>query len=219
MKEFPMQPLALAGALVAGVVGALVWGGISVATNFEIGYIAWGIGLAVGGAARWSGGHGKTTAVMCAAVALVSIFAGKVLAVQWSAPGEIREALDSTREYYDEMMSDADALVTLPSADDHPKFMIDHEYTEAEKPEDVSADELEYFRTETVPMLMELHEKKPTFEEWRDDQVDRIMADFDVVEAVVSNLGLFDAVFALLGIATAYKLVMGADEEEAAPAE
>ena len=37
-------PLALAAGLVAALVGGLVWAGIVLFTNYEIGWVAWGIG-------------------------------------------------------------------------------------------------------------------------------------------------------------------------------
>ena len=36
------------GGMIGGAVGAAIWAGISYATNYEIGWIAWGVGIAAG---------------------------------------------------------------------------------------------------------------------------------------------------------------------------
>jgi hypothetical protein len=49
-EEFSGEVLvpALLGGLIAAVIGGAVWGGIAIWTGYEVGYVAWGIGLLCG---------------------------------------------------------------------------------------------------------------------------------------------------------------------------
>ncbi len=71
------------GALAGGIVGAAVWAAISYFTNFEIGWIAWLVGIAVGMGMAWGAGEHRSvaTGVIAAVIALASIGAGKYLTV------------------------------------------------------------------------------------------------------------------------------------------
>ncbi|MEM8680541.1 MAG: hypothetical protein AAGF97_14435, partial [Planctomycetota bacterium] len=79
-----MNPLPIIGAVIAGVIGALIWGAISYYAQVEVGYVAWGIGLLVGWAAHRLGGEGAVTGIVCAAIALGSMLLGKGLAYHYS---------------------------------------------------------------------------------------------------------------------------------------
>jgi len=50
-------PMAIVGGLLAAMVGAMIWAAITVAANFQIGWMAVGVGVLVGGAVRMMG-HG-----------------------------------------------------------------------------------------------------------------------------------------------------------------
>ncbi len=83
-----MKVTSIAGALLGGVAGALVWGVIARFMEFEIGFVAWGVGIAVGFLSAAFGGKGLHNGALCALLALFAIFAGKILAVKWSATPE-----------------------------------------------------------------------------------------------------------------------------------
>ena len=51
------MPMAIVGGLLAAMVGAMIWAAITVAANFQIGWMAVGVGILVGGAVRMMG-HG-----------------------------------------------------------------------------------------------------------------------------------------------------------------
>ena len=67
---------------VAGVVGGAIWAAVPFLTGFEIGWIAWGIGLAVGAAVRAIDDHGGVMRATCAAlIAALAVAGGKFVAV------------------------------------------------------------------------------------------------------------------------------------------
>lgn len=92
-------PLALAAGLVAALVGGLVWAGIVLFTDYEIGWVAWGIGLLVGVAmARTTRARSPSLAVAAGALALVGLIAGKGFVVVGST-GSVADELLATPEY------------------------------------------------------------------------------------------------------------------------
>lgn len=206
-----MSARAFVFAALAAVAGAAVWAGVAILTKHEVGWVAWGIGALVGGAAAWAGARGSASGAICAALALVAIFGGKVFAMRHLVLKEVREKY-LTRSMYEESVDDARDLAALASDDDHPAFMVQHRYTEASTADAVSARELVDFRNNTVPMLRRLHAEGWDYDRW----VSEATADFDFVQAAKDELGPIDIVFALLGIATAFQL--GARGTGTAPA-
>lgn len=75
MNVFP----ALGGGIVAGALGAALWAAISYYLNAEIGWVAWGIGAAVGYCVRLGAREltGPVPAVIAVGLSLLSIAAGK----------------------------------------------------------------------------------------------------------------------------------------------
>ena len=76
--------------VIAGLVGAAIWGGIAYFANVEIGYVAWGIGLLVGFAGRAACGGVGHVAVAGSAVlmTMLAIVGGKLIVLRMLA-GEI----------------------------------------------------------------------------------------------------------------------------------
>lgn len=210
-----MKGSAFFGAIAGALAGAGAWGLISYLTGYEIGYVAWGIGLLVGIGAKSMGGSGASTGAACAVLALVSIFAGKMLAVRLTASKEIAAVLKQqlTREMYEEMATDAEEFEGLSEDEEFREFMVSNEFTEAEDPEDIEENEFAEFKEHQVPLLRDFQAEQPTFEEWRDDVTGTVIGGFSLVDAVVENLNAMDILFALLGLITAFKVGAGSDEE------
>ncbi len=81
------------GALIGGAIGAAVWALLAWKLHIEIGYIAWGVGLAVGFLSAMLGGRGIPNGVLCAIVALLAIFAGKMAAVKLVLPEALKQGI------------------------------------------------------------------------------------------------------------------------------
>lgn len=73
--------MAMAGAFIGALIGGLVWGLIAKLTGYESGFVAWGIGGAVGyGALVLSNGaKGSNVQVAAVAASVFGIFLGKYL--------------------------------------------------------------------------------------------------------------------------------------------
>lgn len=213
-----MQPGGIVGAAIGAFAGALIWAVLSASTGYEVGYVAWGVGGLVGFGAVLLGGRGTAMGVLCAILALVSIFAGKVLSVRFAAPAQIRKVLEAhfTQANFDALQADAAAFAACSSPDRHAEFMVAHGYTEAEEAAAVAPEELAEFRRAWVPRLQEYHAQKPSFEAWRKERLDLatedVLSKLNLVEAVSENLGMIDLFFAFLGVSTAFKLGCGREK-------
>ena len=67
----------------AGLVGAAAWAGIAYFANYEIGYLAWGIGFAVGAATVMGAGYGsQSVGIVAVVITILSIVLGKYASVE-----------------------------------------------------------------------------------------------------------------------------------------
>jgi len=80
-------PMAIVAAAVTSLVGALIWMGITVATEMHIGFVALAVGAAVGYAVRYAGkGVTKLFGIIGAVFTLLGCLAGEIFAtVQFAA--------------------------------------------------------------------------------------------------------------------------------------
>lgn len=210
-----MQPGALLGGLAGAALGAFGWALITYFTGYEVGYVAWAVGGLVGFGVVRLGGRGNTMAMAAAVLALLAILGGKMLAVRMGAPEELRkDPKFASQSDYDEQQKDARDFSSLKGEEDYRSFMVSHKYTEAEKAADISDDEVRFFTEKAVPLLRDFHESTPNYEDWREERLEGVAGMLNdpklLLEAVQSDLGLFDLLFAALGIGTAFKLVAAA---------
>lgn len=84
---------ALLGGLIAAVMGGAIWGGIAIWTGYEIGYVAWGVGLLCGmGVVMMSQGQrGMTLQVIAVVASVLGIVIGKYMSFFDSVKGIVAE--------------------------------------------------------------------------------------------------------------------------------
>jgi hypothetical protein len=84
---------ALAGGLLAAIVGGIVWGLIVIVTDYEVGFVAWGLGFLAGVlVVRFAGGRkGLPLQVIAIASSLVGIVLGKYIAYVYFLKEALRE--------------------------------------------------------------------------------------------------------------------------------
>ena len=73
--------IAILAGLVASIVGGILWAVITVTTEFQIGYMAIGVGLLVGFAVRLGNGIGPVFGGLGAILALLGCLLGNVLSI------------------------------------------------------------------------------------------------------------------------------------------
>ena len=208
----------LFGAIGGAVVGAVVWAAIAYFANYEIGWIAWGIGLAVGGGCVALGGRGQQLAVVCAALTLVSILGGKYLGTKLIFEKVLSEGIGVvSQEQYDTWKTDWTAFAKLPaqpSDEQLRQFMSEYEY-HAEAPDDIPPADVEEFRLDNAPFLRGMAERSPSIGDAQGVAAEVLASNVSIIDLVVDELNLMDLLFAALGIASAFGLVQRATDAAA----
>ena len=213
------SPVALGAALGAGVLGAAAWAGLSIFANFEVGYLAWGIGGLVGVATIKLGGRGMPMAVAAAVISLLSIFGGKFIAMQARIDEMISESTTET-EYYsyvDGMRKDFAALSALGAnpSDEQLRKMLNEQQLVGAAPIEFSAEDIAEFREYEVPDILAFGANEPSYEEWsaigREGIESFVESSGGITGFVREGLGPIDLLFLFLGLSTAFGLVSKAD--------
>ncbi len=198
-----MKPAALVAAIAAAAAGAGSWAAVSYFMDLELGWLAWGIGGMVGGAAYGLGGRGPASGGIAAALVLASILGGKMLAVDAIIGRAVSEKL--TLGEYREQLSDAEAFPGIEDRERLRSFIIEHEFSEKGTEEEIDS-----FLVIWAPELEKLRAENPDFETWRAQQIDRrkelVYSQSSRIDFIQESLGLIDLIFAALGVSTAFKL-------------
>jgi len=202
-----MPPMAIGGALGAGLMGAAVWAGIAIASDYEIGWIAWGIGAAVGAAFHRLGGHGAAGPLLCAAIAVASIGTGKYVAFRTSVNNEMAEILDSEemRMEYAAHKAFGAAYSAAETEDEKEALARDWIVEEGDDPATVSAQRLDHFRENELPEIIAIHSGEKSFDEFKSGFRELVMAEVSFAD----TLGGFDLLWIALGVMTAWRLASG----------
>ncbi len=205
------------GAVIGGAIGATIWALISYYTNYEIGWIAWGIGAMVG--AGMMVGARDVQSSMCgviaAVIAVASIVGGKFAAV----------AID-VHQYVAKMQKDS--VVT----EDYTKIYVAHqlveEYEAGRKPlkwpEGYSAETA----TESFHFPPDLWKdlesrwkalsdaQKATYQQATEAQFNAYLVEASQearTEAFKGSFSFWDALWFFLAVGTAYKVGSGEGDE------
>jgi hypothetical protein len=197
---------------IAALIGALLWKGITVAFDYELGIIAWAIGGGIGFAVAFSGNRGQAAAIFCGIMALVSILGGKYLFYS-SLQNQMNEWLaDSSQDLhllYIEEMSDAKALKAVSSEADMRQYMVDYGYSEASIVDSITAEELNQFQNDIAPRLIGFADLPPSYEEWYQSTIEASLGSVSPLDILKESFGFIDFVFLFLGISTATRIGYG----------
>jgi hypothetical protein len=204
--------IGLTAGVVAALIGALLWKGITVAFDYELGLIAWGIGGAIGFAVAFTGSRGQSAAIYCAVMALVAILGGKYLFysdLQDNLGAMLAGSSQDLRLIYEEELSDAKALQRIRGEDATRQFMVDYGYSDAGSADSIAWEELNQFQDEIAPRLMGFAELPPDYEEWYQSTIEANFDSISPLDILKESFGIIDAIFLLLGISTAAKIGLG----------
>ncbi|MEM9303944.1 MAG: hypothetical protein AAGE01_17650 [Pseudomonadota bacterium] len=207
--EQPLQPKALAGAAAVALLGALVWRFIATAFGLELGALAWAIGGAVGFTAASLGSEGRASGVACAILVLLSIVFGKYMTVDEvkDQVADLFMGIDQTElvALYDEEMADAEAFASVSDEASLRGFMVERDYTDRVDPATIPAADVAAFEAETRPRLLQLRFAQPSYEQWLQGLMGEF-SDISSFEILQESFGLFDIIFLVLGMTTAFRL-------------
>jgi hypothetical protein len=200
-------PLALAAGLIAALVAGGIWAGLVFATNMEIGYVAWGVGLLVGLAmSRVTSQRSRQLAVAAAAFAVLGLIAGKAFIFAGSA-GVYAKDLEKDHE----SMSAAVAWQMYESRELDPGTLgkIDAIAYGAQVPYDVwTAMRAEGTARLATMSAEEKHAVAVTMSK-------QITADIGMMGGILAQVSLFDLLWLFLAVGTAFRMMAPPREEPA----
>ncbi len=201
--------------VVAAVLGALLWKGIVIAFEYELGLIAWAIGGAIGFSVAVTGSKGQISGVMCGVLALFAIFGGKYM-VQESFKAEWNQMLTSSsaevKMIYDVQVGTAKLFSKdVTDMQSLRQFMVDESYSEVYEAKDVTDEEIDYFKTTVEPTLNSLANDGMEYDQWYKDTIEAELLNYSTFDLMRENFGFMDVLFLFLGVGTAFRLGRGED--------
>jgi len=202
--------------VIAGFAGAVVWALIAAFTGFEIGWLAWGIGAAVGGAVAWGSEGTPAMGVAAVIISVLAIVAGKYISVEMMLAKEMDGANEQiaaqmeTEEYYISWLADIgiSSIEEAGGTVDWPEGVVPEEATMKEEYPPEIWSKAEELWTNMTP------EEQDEFKEQVGQQVDENIAAFTAgvrKDGFLASFSLFDGIFFFLAIGTAYKIGSKAD--------
>lgn len=204
------------GGVIAGALGAILWAAISYYGNVEIGWLAWGIGAAVGVAVSvGTKGGGLFPALIAVLITTLSLCGGKYLAVRM-AFSEIEEAVATVSfDFTDEDCVSAianESVTEKISAGEYVVFKNGKSIDDAEGLEDYPADIVKSAQlTWDKKSPIEQSDYKAAREEEFSEMMSAFKADI-MHQGFMASFSGMDIVFFLLGIASAGKIAFS-DED------
>lgn len=208
---------AVVGGAVGGALGAAVWAAVSYFTNFEIGWIAWGIGALVGAGTAMGAGAaaGPPTGTAAAVIAVLAVLAGKYAAVDLAVRAHLPQMLAQMQsiEVTDESMQIrlADEVVAEFEQAGKPLnwpagMTVEEADEQADYPPDAWAEMTR--RWEAIPI-----EKREADKAALRDEMRAAAGEFMggarsrmTLDAFKASFGVFDLLWFGLAVLTAFKL-------------
>lgn len=184
------------GSVIGGAIGAAIWTLISYFTHLESGWIAWGVGFLAGIGMACAGGRGVSAGLLASVVAIGAIVGGKYATVHM----EVNDHVHSIGEF---TAADAKSYMAGELMDEYVRQGRTMEYDDdgnypAEVWDDTNAqwaamsptERHQYTLDTRAKVSREIEESKTTLE----------------AVGMIASLGLFDVLWVLLAVSTAYKL-------------
>jgi hypothetical protein len=199
--------LGAVGAVVGGLLGATVWYFLIKSTGSAFALVAWGVGAVTGLGAILLAKQGSLgLGVLSATCALLAIVFGEYLAVKAIVT---KEGTKMAAFAYVTELEFARQAVKAETPEDLRKLLAE----EKEKnPEEITDEHIKKFRDEELPRLRDLSKGKPSRAEYAKALGKKFADEFDYKEFFFHEdvkSGLFMVLFAVLGIASAYKIASG----------
>ncbi len=202
---------AILAGLTAALVGGAVWATIVILTDYEVGYVAWGIGVLVGLAmTKTTEVRGKPIAMLAAALAALGLLTGKALIIMFASKGAIAK----------EILADPQSMTTAA---------VHHMRRTNSFPDSIQKDLAALAVDDTIPdalwVRMEAAAQERTGQaapEQRDSlakvYASSIMTTLGPIGMLQSHLSLFDLLWFGLALSTAWRMLSTKPEEPAAAA-
>lgn len=221
-KELTMGILAwlIAGAI-GGLAGVVMWAGVSYTTGYEVGWIAWGVGVLVGVGVRLAsnGSWGVAPGGVAVLIAVAAVLGGKYTAAQMAVSQFLdHELSEEYFEFDDETTISfiADSIVdryeregrhvSWPSA----AMTVGVPYLEEHYPPEIWHEASRHWETMTVDQQEDYRRQVQEYEMRRLHNARSAIG----AEVFLASFSLFDLLWFALAIGSAYTIGSGMSGEE-----
>ncbi len=218
MKSSPARPkqesgpLLLRGAmagLATGVVTAVGWCFLTLATNAEFGIAAWGLGIAIGFATLWGSKQGGIVpGIIAGLIALGAILGGKYMVAREVVRQGVSEAI---AKYYEGNVAFARKVCAADTDDEKRQILakINQKEDEPLKPEAVTQDEIDAYDAKVKPEHEPLATGKMSKEQWTSEHTAKVLKEISPPLFGGARDQLFTALWLILGIGSAVRIAAG----------
>jgi hypothetical protein len=198
----PSSGRAIVAGLLAALLGAGIWAAVVKMTEYEVGWVAWGVGALVGFAmSKFTEQRSVQLGVYAAVLAVLGLAIGKVATVRMMVPS-----------YGREIVMENEAILAAA-------FAIDMRANERFSAQ-LSLDLARFGERDSLPppiqnrMMDEVQARMAAAEPAERERVaamfaNNILEEVSLVEQFKASLGLFDLLWFGLAIATAFKFMRG----------
>lgn len=199
----PSNQRGLIGAAVGGFVGMIIWAGLIVLTDREIGWIAWGVGGLTGFAARSIGrGTSPQIGFAAAVAALIAIIGGQFLATRHAVNTFVDKAV---KEGYDGHIAYAKEAVNAKTDPEIKAFLVKNQEVDGETSAITDAD-VDEFKREQLPNLRKAAGGELSRSEFERTNREAFNSIFSTSRILMSSLSLWTLLWIFLGVGSAYRL-------------
>lgn len=202
----------VAGAVVGGAAGAVVWAVVSLTAQLELGWIAWGVGVLAGFGARAAAGAtlSSATGMVAAGAAVVSIAGAKVAVVHVAVDRELAPFRDAavTDELATSYLAD-EVVEAWEAAGRELVWPVDSPYDVPQVKEDYPPEVWDEAASRFEAMdAGEREDYRQALVEERADDLAAFASEWRR-ERLRASLGPVDLVFLALAVATAFRIARG----------
>ena len=206
-RTYGIASIQMVAGLAAAILGAAIWAGIVIGTGYEVGYVAWGIGILVGLGVTLSGSErGKVIGFSAGGLAMMGLIFAKLFIIQWSAVPQFKS----------EILADSQLQWALV----YDQMIVNNEFSQ-----DVIA-QIDAI-PEDQPWPQPLQEKielavaskidamsQPDKEKFAEDYANTILSQYSYSDQIKDSLSVYDALWFFLAIGTAYRMAAGENHDE-----
>jgi hypothetical protein len=204
--------IAVTIATVTAIISALIWAGIAIGINMEIGYVAWGIGLAVGGSVILTTQERSfRLGLVAVLLSVFAIFLGKVIYVNYGLKDIFIKSLKS----------DPNALSDILFWEMTENNEFDQEFVKWVKEHENSLDDINNASEEMQEIFVSNSEKfnKKMSSLTSDDKkrlyefgAAKAVNSIPINEKIKATCSGWDILWLILAVSSAWKMATGANE-------
>jgi len=208
----PNLALGALGAATGAFAGMMVWYLIIKFINYELGIVAWGVGVVIGfGCRTLGGGYSVKLGVIAGACALLAIVGGEYLGAKAQFDKFVEAAIPGA---YEHQMDYAKRAVEKKTDEEIRVFLAAEKSDDDDKaaPQAITAVDIEKFRKD-LPKRQEFIKGRPTKAEFEKKLRDSFNSAEVKALVLKESVSLWTLLWLFLGIGSAYKLGTGQEQE------